>query len=121
MKALTRIIAISTIAFLFISILIAFAGCKKESPNTYSVTYEFISSATSSYIQIWDVTNLNDFADSIHSGIFTKTIKYDYDATWRCNISTKNPASLKINITLNGITNTCESTLYPSLECFRTK
>ncbi len=93
-------------------------GCKKENTH-YSVTYEFSSSAPSSYVQIWDGTNLNDFSDSIYGGTFTKTIEYDYDATWRCIVSSKNPSNLKIGITLNGVTNTCESTLYPSLECFR--
>lgn len=102
-----------------IVIVLLFAGCKKEK-LTYSVTYEFSSSATSSYIQIWDGTGLNEFNDSIHTPTFTKTIIYDYDVTYRCAISSKNPANLKINITLNGVTNTCESTLYNSLECFRT-
>lgn len=102
---------------------ITIIGCKKKDDKPkYTVTYTFTSTAPSYYVQISDVTNLNDFADSVHTASFTKTITYDYDATYRCRIDNgKGLVSNKsIAITYNEATNTITDDLYPSLEYFIT-
>lgn len=88
--------------------------------KTYSVTYTFKNTAPCYYIQIWDGTQLKDFADSIRTPIFTKTIVYDYSGTERCRIDNAKGAKsdMSIAITYNGTTNTATSNLFPSLESF---
>lgn len=116
MKTLNFFILSITI---ILSIIASIISCKKEIVEplpTYQVTYEFSSDAPKYLVQIWDITNKNDFSDSV-SGIFLKTIIYDYNATYRCNISTQNISNKKIIIRYNGRINSCNDSIYPTLNC----
>lgn len=106
-----------------IMVFIGISGCKKkDNKPSYEITYTFYNTHTPKYlVQIWDGTGLNDFSDSISAPSFSKTVTYDYSATYRCRIDNSNSSASKtrIDITYNGVTTTCQDSIYPSLECFR--
>lgn len=111
--------------FSLVYIIIFFlASCKKQETTkpkeTFRVTYVFTSQAPAYYIAISDVTNIHDFTDSIFTPSFSKTITYDYKATYRCELSNRGGqvSDKSISITLNGNTITSTDTLYPSLSAF---
>lgn len=108
------------------AVLLSLASCKKRETinqnqkETYKVTYTFTSEVPAYYISITDITNLNDFEDSIFTPTFSKTITYDYKATYGCYMSNRNNqvSDKSISITLNGKTITTADTLYSSLSSF---
>ena len=106
---------------LFCILIVLLVSCKKHQPNKEQiVTYSFYSDAPAYYIEIRDLTNLNDFQDSIYSSSFGKTLSYTYRETLRCKISNRNntPSKMKIIISHGGAINTCQDSLYSSLNCF---
>lgn len=118
MKLLNKIVLFTIVTF---SIIASIVSCKKEKKTTYEVTYTFNNTSPSYLVQIWDGTGLNDFSQSVSSPSFTKTVTYDYNATYRCRIENDNSlkSKMQINITYNGFTTSCHDSIFPSLECFR--
>lgn len=103
-------------------ILVAISSCKKDKthvePEKIVVTYSFYSQHTPYCVRIWDVTNINDFQDSVYTNSFSKSISYDYNETFRGQIDAKQPANMQIQISSGGKTNNCTDSLYSNLNCF---
>ncbi len=112
------------LTIILLTVLGIFSSCKKDDKQTpeYEVTYTFTSTAKSYYVQIWDVTEQNNFADSVYTPSFSKTIKYDYVGTHRCKLSNANSKATpkSISISYDGNTNIQYDTLYPSMDSFIT-
>lgn len=106
----------------FAIIILSISSCKKKDDKpSYEVTYTFYNNNSSYIVQIWDGTALNDFSQLVNSASYSKTIKYDYNATYRCRIENSGSytSKMQINITYNGVTTSCQDSIFPSLECFR--
>lgn len=108
--------------YISILIIIMFLSCKKEEPKVYTVTYTINNDAPAYYLGI--STQTTEFTDSIRVPNFTRTETYTYLDTrfgWLCAISNRKgvPSNKSITITYNGVSSTCQDTIWSTLQCQR--